>query len=37
MNRIVQDIAAAIEAGNLPETSTDNGTVWHRADDRKLE
>lgn len=36
-NRIVQDIAVALEAGNLPETGIDGSTVWHRADGRKLE
>lgn len=36
-NRIVQNIAVAIEAGNLPETRIDDRTVWHRADAPKLE
>ncbi|WP_319520237.1 hypothetical protein [uncultured Martelella sp.] len=35
-NRIVQDIAVAIETGDLPESAVTDSTVWHRADGSKL-
>jgi hypothetical protein len=36
-NRIMQDIAIALETGNLTEGSIDDSTVWRRTDGRKLE